>query len=107
MLRFQHSRYAFESDVEDHINDLTMKRFEERDGLNVRGAYEYSDGYLKRTVHYIADENGFRIVKEESEPLPGPKIDLNGVASVTNKAHGTELTYSVKSVPVKETYIVE
>ncbi|GJQ78187.1 hypothetical protein Trydic_g2517 [Trypoxylus dichotomus] len=103
----KNAKYAFESDIQDHINDLTQRRFEERDGLNVRGAYEYSDGYLKRRVHYIADENGFRIVKEETEPLPGPQVDLNGVASVTNKAHGTELKYTVKSVPVKDTHVIE
>lgn len=45
--------------------------------------------------------------REETEALPGPHVDLNGVASVTNKAHGTELKYSVKSVPVKDTHVIE
>lgn len=54
-------RYQFSSNIEDHINDQTQQREESRDGSSVKGSYSYSDGYYKRTVHYIADENGYRV----------------------------------------------
>lgn len=64
---FQHqaenARYSFNSAVTDTINDQENVRQETRDGLNLRGLYSYSDGYFKRTVHYEADENGYRVVK--------------------------------------------
>lgn len=49
------------SDVEDHISDLTQSRQEQREGLAVKGMYSYSDGFVKRTVHYVADEKGYRV----------------------------------------------
>ncbi len=33
------------------------------DGLALKGVYSYSDGFYKRTVHYVADENGYRVIK--------------------------------------------
>jgi hypothetical protein len=54
-------RYEFSSNIEDHINDLMQQRDEVRDGLNVKGSYSYSDGYYKRTVHYEADDKGYRV----------------------------------------------
>ncbi|XP_068900301.1 pro-resilin-like [Tenebrio molitor] len=94
------ARYEFSSNVEDHINDLMQQRDEVRDGLNVKGSYSYSDGYYKRTVHYEADDKGYRVTGEEVVPLDGPKIDLTGTASVNNAAHGTRITYKVQSIPV-------
>ena len=29
----------------------------------VSGSYTYSDGYYRRTISYIADEDGYRVVK--------------------------------------------
>jgi hypothetical protein len=55
------ARYEFSSNIEDHINDLMQQRDEVRDGLNVKGSYSYSDGYYKRTVHYEADDKGYRV----------------------------------------------
>lgn len=33
------------------------------DGLSLRGSYSYSDGFFQRTVHYEADEGGYRVTK--------------------------------------------
>lgn len=59
----ENARYSFTSAVTDTINDQENVRQETRDGLNLRGLYSYSDGYFKRTVHYEADENGYRVIK--------------------------------------------
>lgn len=37
--------------------------FDFSDGLNLRGMYSYSDGFFRRTVHYAADEGGYRVTK--------------------------------------------
>ncbi|EFA05533.1 uncharacterized protein Cpr51A [Tribolium castaneum] len=94
------ARYKFSSNIEDHISDLMHQRDEVRDGLNVKGSYSYSDGYVKRTVHYEADDKGYRITGQEETPLDGPKIDLTGTAAVSNAAHGTHIQYRVQSIPV-------
>lgn len=57
------SRYQFSSHVQDHISDLMQERYEHRNGLNVEGSYSYSDGYVMRTVKYVADENGYRVLR--------------------------------------------
>ena len=57
------AHYAFSSSVQDSINDHAISRSETRDGLALTGMYSYSDGFFKRTVHYQADENGYRVVK--------------------------------------------
>lgn len=57
------AHYSFTSDVKDDINDNHMSRSETRDGSTLKGMYSYSDGFFKRTVHYIADENGYRVIK--------------------------------------------
>lgn len=57
------ARYAFASAVNDGIYDNSHVRQEVRDGLKTTGMYAFSDGYFKRTVHYEADENGYRVVK--------------------------------------------
>lgn len=40
-----------------------QQREEHRNGLNVEGSYGYSDGFVRRTVNYVADENGYRILR--------------------------------------------
>lgn len=57
------AQYSFSSNIDDGINDNQMSRSEARDGLAVTGMFSYSDGFFKRTVHYLADENGYRVTK--------------------------------------------
>lgn len=59
----ENAKYSFQTYFKDTINDNSQTRAEVRDGLKLKGFYSYSDGYYKRTVHYIADENGYRVVK--------------------------------------------
>ena len=66
-LLFEHqaknAKYSFNSVITDDIMDNTQIREEARDGLLVTGLYSYSDGFYNRTVHYEADEKGYRIIK--------------------------------------------
>ncbi|XP_055389449.1 uncharacterized protein LOC129618625 isoform X1 [Condylostylus longicornis] len=90
----QHAHYQFDSSVQDEINDHSHTRTEQRDGLKVTGMYSYSDGFFHRTVHYIADENGYRIVKEQAEKIgEGPQFNADGVADVKSSLIGG---YSIK-----------
>lgn len=57
------AHYTFGTMIDDKINDHSIQRQETRDGLALKGMYSYSDGFFKRTVHYEADENGYRVVK--------------------------------------------
>lgn len=57
------AHYSFDSNINDEINDHAISRQETRDGLALHGMYSYSDGFFKRTIHYEADENGYRVVK--------------------------------------------
>lgn len=57
------AKYEFASETDDTINSNFHQRQEVRDGLAVKGQYSYSDGYFKRTVHYEADDKGFRVIK--------------------------------------------
>lgn len=59
----KNAKYEFASDVVDDINGNDHQREEVRDGLKVVGKYSYRDGYYKRTVHYEADDKGYRVVK--------------------------------------------
>ncbi|RZB54433.1 uncharacterized protein BDFB_010444, partial [Asbolus verrucosus] len=91
------ARYEFSSNIEDHIQDQNQQRSEIRNGLNVEGSYSYSDGFYRRTVYYEADDKGFRVTKQDIEPLAnGPKINLSGTALVDNAAHGTHIKYKVQ-----------
>ncbi|CAG9770841.1 unnamed protein product [Ceutorhynchus assimilis] len=87
------ARYKYSSNIDDHISDLTHQHEEEREGLAVKGMYSYSDGFYKRNVQYVADENGYRVIGESAVPLDGPHIDLSGTASVQSAAHGSRLAY--------------
>ncbi|CAG7833224.1 unnamed protein product, partial [Allacma fusca] len=77
-------KYSFAAAVDDGIMDHSHVREEQRDGSKVTGSYSYSDGYVKRTVKYVADENGYRVISEESEDIgDGPNVDKkNGKADV-------------------------
>lgn len=59
----QSAHYTFDSSIQDTINDHAIIRQETRDGLALKGMYSYSDGFYTRTVHYEADEGGYRVVK--------------------------------------------
>lgn len=59
----ENAHYTFGTSIDDSINDHAIHRQETRSGLALKGMYSYSDGYFKRTVHYEADENGYRVVK--------------------------------------------
>lgn len=88
------AQYHFDSTVEDGINDGTIQRQEERNGTKVKGSYSYSDGYVRRKVYYEADENGYRVVKEETEDIGnGPVFDDEGSAKVKSSEFGE---YSIK-----------
>lgn len=59
----RNAHYTFGTTIDDTINDHSIHRQETREGLALKGMYSYSDGFFKRTVHYEADENGYRVVK--------------------------------------------
>jgi hypothetical protein len=81
--------YNFDTSVHDTINDHMHVRSEKRDGLALTGMYSYSDGFFKRTVHYEADEGGYRVLKEEVEPLGnGPQFNPKGQADVRSTLTG-------------------
>jgi hypothetical protein len=84
------AHYTFGSEVRDTINDHEHVRQETRDGLKLTGMYSYSDGFFKRTVHYVADEGGYRVTKEEVIPIKetGPTFNPKGHADVKNSLSG-------------------
>lgn len=59
----RNAKYSFKSAINDNIMDNTQIRQEKRNGLELSGFYSYSDGFYKRTVHYKADEHGYRVTK--------------------------------------------
>ncbi|XP_018330739.1 uncharacterized protein LOC108740774 [Agrilus planipennis] len=96
----RNARYQFNNDVDDQIQDLTQSRQETREGLKVTGKYSYSDGFVKRTVFYEADDKGYRVTATESVPLGnGPQFNPSGTASVSMAQHGKSLSYRVVGVP--------
>lgn len=83
--------YKFGTSIHDTINDHEHVRQEVREGLALKGMYSYSDGFFRRTVHYEADEGGYRVVKEEIEPIgdgEGPKFNPKGQAAVKSTLTG-------------------
>lgn len=85
------AHYKFGTSIRDTINDHEHVRQEVRDGLALKGMYSYSDGFFRRTVHYEADEGGYRVVKEETEPIgdgEGPKFNPKGQAAVKSSLTG-------------------
>ncbi|KAK9871992.1 hypothetical protein WA026_015237 [Henosepilachna vigintioctopunctata] len=103
----RNAHYKFSTNIDDKISDQTQQRTEVRDGLKVEGSYSYSDGYYKRTYHYVADDKGYRIVSSEVVPLDGPQVNLEGTASVDSAAHGTKVSYRVQSIPAVGPKIVD
>lgn len=77
--------------MHDTINDHEHVRQEVREGLALKGMYSYSDGYFRRTVYYEADEGGYRVVKEDIQPIgdgEGPKFHPEGQAAVKSTLTG-------------------
>ncbi|EDW74736.1 uncharacterized protein Dwil_GK15739 [Drosophila willistoni] len=88
------AQYSFNNKINDQINDGQIEREETREGTKVTGSYSYSDGFVKRTVHYEADENGYRVVKEDTQPIgEGPEFNPEGKADVEGSLIGS---YSIK-----------
>uniref|UniRef100_A0A182QV97 Uncharacterized protein n=1 Tax=Anopheles farauti TaxID=69004 RepID=A0A182QV97_9DIPT len=84
------AQYSYDTSVNDTINDHTIMRQEERNGLSLKGMYSYSDGFFKRTVHYEADDKGYRVVKEINVPIGnGPQVDPHGKADVSSSLTGS------------------
>jgi len=94
----RNAKYSFAAAVDDGIMDHSHVREESREGNKVTGSYSYSDGYVKRTVKYVADENGYRVVSEESEDIgDGPNVDMKGKADVHSQYDGVETKYSMSA----------
>ncbi|XP_033252227.1 uncharacterized protein LOC117191480 [Drosophila miranda] len=90
----ENAQYSFSSNIDDQINDNQNTRTEERDGGTVRGSYSYTDGFVKRTVHYIADKDGYRVLKDEMQDIgDGPQFNPDGQADVEGSLIGK---YSIK-----------
>ncbi|XP_035901609.1 uncharacterized protein LOC118507327 [Anopheles stephensi] len=84
------AQYSYDTSVNDTINDHAIMRQEERNGLSLKGMYSYSDGFFKRTVHYEADDKGYRVVKEINIPIGnGPQVDPHGKADVSSSLTGS------------------
>ncbi|XP_034244977.1 RNA polymerase II degradation factor 1 [Thrips palmi] len=99
----KNAQYTFASSVDDKLTDNSQLRQETRDGLNLAGLYSYSDGFFRRTVHYEADENGYRVVKEEVEPIgDGPQLNPNGAAEVQAQISGQNFGYRITADDIKE-----
>ncbi|KAF2881934.1 hypothetical protein ILUMI_24231 [Ignelater luminosus] len=99
----ENAKYSFASQIDDSINGNQHQREEVRDGKNVKGMYSYSDGYVKRTVFYEADDKGYRVVKEEEEPLgDGPQFNPRGQANVSSFVAGNAVQYSITSDDIPE-----
>ncbi|XP_017069034.1 larval cuticle protein 1 [Drosophila eugracilis] len=90
----ENAQYNFDSKVIDNINDGQITRKEQREGGTVRGSYSYVDGYVERHVEYIADKDGYRIIKDEMKDIgDGPQFDPEGQADVEGSMIGK---YSIK-----------
>ncbi|XP_017039240.1 uncharacterized protein LOC108086725 [Drosophila ficusphila] len=90
----ENASYQFNAKVDDQINDGQITRTEEREGGTVRGSYSYFDGFVKRRVEYIADKDGYRVLKDEMEDVgDGPRFNPEGQADVEGSLIGK---YSIK-----------
>ncbi|KAK9871993.1 hypothetical protein WA026_015238 [Henosepilachna vigintioctopunctata] len=95
----QNAKYTFASDVKDTINGNVHQRHEQREGNKVTGMYTYEDGFFRRTVHYEADENGYRVVKEDVQEIGnGPLINPDGSAKVKAYVAGNVVDYQWSSI---------
>ncbi|XP_017094233.2 uncharacterized protein Cpr51A isoform X1 [Drosophila bipectinata] len=90
----ENAQYAFNSKVDDKINDGQITREEQREGGTVRGSYSYFDGFVQRRVEYIADKDGYRVLKDEMQDVgDGPQFNPEGQADVEGSLIGK---YSIK-----------
>ncbi|XP_058838348.1 uncharacterized protein LOC131694025 [Topomyia yanbarensis] len=98
------AQYSYDSSINDSISDQTVTRQETRDGLALKGMFAYSDGFYKREVHYVADDKGYRVVKEITIPIgDGPRVDPNGKADVSSSLSGSySITADDIARPVKK-----
>ncbi|XP_046747450.1 uncharacterized protein LOC124411939 [Diprion similis] len=88
--------YNYTTNLVDSIMDVTQGKIEVRKGVHVEGKYWYSNGVEKRTVVYVADDKGYRVVSDTVELLaPEPKFDANGHISVHTNIAGQDFSYSV------------
>nr|XP_014270748.1 uncharacterized protein LOC106677373 isoform X2 [Halyomorpha halys] len=96
-IRIQNAKYEFSTAQKDGISDLIHNRTETRQEGKVTGSYAYSDGFFLRKVNYVADRNGYRIISEETVPLPGngPKVNPDGTAHIKIDVGGHPLHYVV------------
>ncbi|XP_055531585.1 uncharacterized protein LOC129722284 [Wyeomyia smithii] len=103
-LQAKSAQYSYDSSIKDSISDQTVFRQETREGLALKGMYAYSDGFYKREVHYVADDKGYRVVKEISIPIgDGPQVDPNGKADVSSSLSGSySITADDIARPVKK-----
>lgn len=62
-MRIKNAKYKFSTSQNDGISDLLHERTETRQDGKVTGSYTYSDGFLLKKVKYVADENGYRIIR--------------------------------------------
>ncbi|CAH1163181.1 unnamed protein product [Phaedon cochleariae] len=90
----QNARYQFATQVNDNINGNFQQRAEVREGTKVYGKYSYDDGFVWRTVYYQADENGYRVTKEEVSPTHMTK-SVNGDANVQTFSDGNVVNYHI------------
>ncbi|KAH8333271.1 hypothetical protein KR074_007521 [Drosophila pseudoananassae] len=90
----ENAQYSFNSNVDDKINDGQISREEQREGGTVRGSYSYFDGFVQRRVEYIADKDGYRVLKDEMQDVGnGPQFNPEGQADVEGSLIGK---YSIK-----------
>ncbi|XP_016979727.1 uncharacterized protein LOC108045059 [Drosophila rhopaloa] len=90
----ENAQYEFNSNVNDQINDGQITRQEQREGGTVRGSYSYFDGFVQRRVEYIADKDGYRVLKDEMKDVGnGPQFNPEGQADVEGSLIGK---YSIK-----------
>merc|ERR1739844_323703 len=97
----RNARFNFGYTIQDDINGAVVQRAEKREGLNVSGEYSYSDGFFKRTVAYVADENGYRVTKMTSEAIGnGPVTNKLGRAIVQMFVSGINTEYAIQAEPM-------
>ncbi|XP_045465793.1 uncharacterized protein LOC123674767 isoform X1 [Harmonia axyridis] len=89
-------KYSFTSDIQDEINGNLHKRQESREGNKVSGSYTYEDGYFRRTVYYIADEKGYRVIREDVKEIgDGPLYNPEGSAKFHANIAGKKVDYQI------------
>ncbi|CAG0883789.1 unnamed protein product [Darwinula stevensoni] len=95
--------YDFGFKIRDGVKGASQEHQETKDGDGVKGSYSYEDGNIRRTVHYVADKDGFRVTNEEIVAVR-PLAGLDGTAEVQSAARiaGTQRFSSYVHVPKPE-----